>query len=910
MSIQRRVSWISQARVDVPDMRAIESAVSADFDASFEAFVTGSGNPYIINGFALNMASSPIGNAASNLQIIVANGALMHTTASQSGTIYLVPSGTPNVTLNAATVPNVSGAFVPGTNNYVGIDYYRFQDPTTDVQRYLWNPSTNQEDQTIEPAAIILNYEFVITPTLWASNILPIAVILTDSGNNVVSITDSRPLLFRLGTGGASPNPFYVYPWPEGTTESSPTTFSNGSNPFYGGDKGITDLKDWIDAVETLLLDLGGGPYWYSPIGSGPTGSIAQLREDTANTILTGNGNITHSATTAGLINWSSPMNLTIIGSNLNYQITTNPTGTTITLSDGQVAYLNLQRDLSVAPNLIWTNGSATVSSVGSIPWTTGLYSVTTNGAGDWIKLTSDTHAGYYQIQTINSSSQVTLVSNFTEASTGSSGASSQYAYGLYTLPGVTGTLRDIQIALRSAVPISPSTFWLFSRKDNAGSIPRVYVRWLGLDLQQGDSEEISGPQLQNVLTYIGSPIESSTTPLYVSAYNVYEGNSPTVVSQIISITTGAASTTASDEYAYLFSSGNYREYYIWVKKDGFGTDPMPIAGAIGLEWDVTTGQTSTQTAASLVTLLNGTFFKDFTASNIGNVITVTNNSAGVTDSPANVSIGAPFAMSVTQSGTGFGNFAINDGDSLTLAIKKLDFEMGVIAASLDAASYDEVIEIVASGATPPTSLNGPISPGTNIFLPNNTREAGAVQYYTVGRGSLMIFLNGQFLDLESGAYTEVGASESPSNQFQIHIQLVVGDELEIRLSGGGGGAGGGGSEGPPGPPGPTGPAGPAGTNAFGNPVTVSTKTSNYTLMTTDFVILGDCTSGGFTLSLPTVSAGVGRIFFLKKIDSTSNVLTVQGNGSDLIDGSNTFLLTSQWQDVTVVSSGSAWYIL
>ena len=104
------------------------------------------------------------------------------------------------------------------------------------------------------------------------------------------------------------------------------------------------------------------------------------------------------------------------------------------------------------------------------------------------------------------------------------------------------------------------------------------------------------------------------------------------------------------------------------------------------------------------------------------------------------------------------------------------------------------------------------------------------------------------------------------------------------------------GSEGPQGPAGPAGPTGPAGTNAFGNPVTVSTKTTNYTLMVTDFVILGDCTSAAFTLSLPTAASGIGRIFFMKKIDSTSNVLTVQANGSELIDGNNTFLLPSQWQ--------------
>jgi hypothetical protein len=152
-----------------------------------------------------------------------------------------------------------------------------------------------------------------------------------------------------------------------------------------------------------------------------------------------------------------------------------------------------------------------------------------------------------------------------------------------------------------------------------------------------------------------------------------------------------------------------------------------------------------------------------------------------------------------------------------------------------------------------------------------------------------------------------VGSSGSPSDYIQIQIDLVVGDVLQFRFAGNGGSLG---APGPQGPAGTSGPQGPQGINAFGNPVTVSTKTSNYTLASTDFVILGDCTAGAFTLSLPTAVTGIGRIFFMKKIDSTANILTVKANGSELIDSSNTFLLSSQWQTVTIVSNGTQWYIL
>ena len=865
MAIIRRVNQLSEMREEVSDLKAIESAASADFDLLAESLISGAGNPYIINGFAINFASNPIGGASSNLQVVVANGALLHTTASQSGTFFLVPAGTPNVVLNAATTSNVYGSFVPSSFNYVGIDYYRFQDPTTDTQRYIWNPTAQDETQIIAPAAIILNYEFVISSSIWASNILPIAIVETDSSNNVVSITDSRPLLFRLGTGGIDPNPFYVYPFPEGTTENPVTSTSNGSNPFYGGDKAITDLKDWIDAVETLLLDLGGGPYWYSYASSYPSGSIPQLREDATNTILTGNGSISHGvvpdaspvltttgnvtlgsnqisalasttgivsgqyidgaaivpgttvlgvsgsvvtmsgqaqdtvtgttvsftnpvATQPGQINWSNTLYIKVIGSNLAYQIEANATGSTVVLADGEVAYIQLTRDVPISPELTWTGGSPTVTSVGNVTWTTGLL------AGDWITITTAGHAGYYKILTVVNAYTVTLTTNYGGSTTT---APSLYAYGVYTLPGVSGNSRDIQIVARGSMPTGPNYFWLFSRNDDGGALPRVYIRWLGMDLSYGVSENISGPQIQNVLEYIGSPIESATAPQYVSAYNVWLGESNAVLPQVVRITTDAASTMASEEYFIIYSSAGAREYVVWVNKDGGGTDPKPIANAIDLEWDVTTGNTAAQTAATLQTLLNSTFNKDFSVSIASNVLTVTNTSAGVSATLPMLESVVHLQLRLHKLEPVVEITLFLDGDNLTFAVKKLDEGYGVILGSLDSPTYDETVDVVSSGGTyppsldSPVSINGPVSNGNYFTLPNNSREGNVAQYYTVGKGILEVLLNGQFIDVESGAYVEVGAAGSASNQIQLVAfpggGLVVGDELQLRFSGAGG---------------------------------------------------------------------------------------------------------------------------
>jgi hypothetical protein len=689
-------------------------------------------------------------------------------------------------------------------------------------------------------------------------------------------------------------------------------------NPFVGGDKQLDSLKAWMNAIMTSLLEIKGTPSWFSAGSSGPLPSLQSLRQDLGNTVITGSGSIAHGVnpvdkvtpTEPGQINWDQPVNLRVVGSALTYTLSANATSADILLTDDEVAYITLIRDIAITPNLIFVSGSNIVTSVGSVVWTTGLQ------AGDFIKVATDTDAGYYQILTLGTSGMsftdsgysVTLTTVVSVADgTGSSGTQAEYAFGTYNASPTPSTTRDIFIATRETVPNDANVFWLFMRTDNGGS-PRVYIRFLGAELDNGEDREVDGTTSEELLKYIGAPSQTVFLPGYVSAYNVYEGNSPTVVKQITDITTDASSTMTSEEYFLIYSSVGTRKYYVWVKKDGSGTDPMPIADATPIEWDVSTGQTSTQTAASLVTALNSTFFKDFTANNIANAVTVTNSSAGATNAPSNVSVGGAFTISVATAGTGVGNFVIQDGDNLTLAIKKLDQEIESIATSLDAPSYDEVVEVVASGATPPTSILVPGSFPALISLPNNTREGDAVQYYTVGKGSLMVFLNGQFLDLEDGAYNEYGTAGSPSNQILMVFPLVIGDSLEIRLSGGGGGAGGGGGIGPAGPAGPSGPTGPAGADAAGGPVSISTKTGDYSILTTDCFLAADCTSGPITFTLPSASANTGRIFYCKKIDSSANFLTIAGSGGDTIDGASSQSFNGQWMSLSLVSTGSTWW--
>jgi hypothetical protein len=89
-----------------------------------------------------------------------------------------------------------------------------------------------------------------------------------------------------------------------------------------------------------------------------------------------------------------------------------------------------------------------------------------------------------------------------------------------------------------------------------------------------------------------------------------------------------------------------------------------------------------------------------------------------------------------------------------------------------------------------------------------------------------------------------------------------------------------------------------------------STKTSNYTLSSTDTVIFADATSGNVTVTLPTASSIAGYRFYVKRIDSSANTCSVARSSSDTIDGQISVSIPLQYTSLTLVSDGSAWYII
>ena len=90
----------------------------------------------------------------------------------------------------------------------------------------------------------------------------------------------------------------------------------------------------------------------------------------------------------------------------------------------------------------------------------------------------------------------------------------------------------------------------------------------------------------------------------------------------------------------------------------------------------------------------------------------------------------------------------------------------------------------------------------------------------------------------------------------------------------------------------------------------ISTKTANHTALVTDLVLLCDATSGVLTISLPAAAPNIGVHYHIKKIDSSGNAVTIDGDGSETIDRDATVDITTQDESLHVVCDGNDWFIV
>jgi hypothetical protein len=270
MAVRRRFKYYSGIRVDVPHLRSLESSVSADFDDLVKGLVTGLSRPYVIRGF--NIVSSVSQGSPSNIQIKIADSAILATTATESGTTLVFGEDELNVQLNSSN-SKVIGSWSSNAINYVALDLRRATDENSVDQTAYWAEGEKAEIQKTVPISTLLDYKLIIT-TSGFGNFLPLYKVYVSQaigqGQKVDWIENCQPRLFRLGSGGLVPDPYHSFEWVEsggsrneGNLQQSGSI--NSTSMFWKtGDFALSNMKDAFDATWTRIKELTGSSYWYS----------------------------------------------------------------------------------------------------------------------------------------------------------------------------------------------------------------------------------------------------------------------------------------------------------------------------------------------------------------------------------------------------------------------------------------------------------------------------------------------------------------------------------------------------------------------------------------------------------------------------------------------------------------------
>jgi hypothetical protein len=87
-------------------------------------------------------------------------------------------------------------------------------------------------------------------------------------------------------------------------------------------------------------------------------------------------------------------------------------------------------------------------------------------------------------------------------------------------------------------------------------------------------------------------------------------------------------------------------------------------------------------------------------------------------------------------------------------------------------------------------------------------------------------------------------------------------------------------------------------------------KLVTFTIGTGHGVYPVDATAAAVVANLPTAVGCKGRHLTIKKVDASANAVTLDGSGSETIDGAATLATTTQWGAFTIASDGANWLVV
>lgn len=90
----------------------------------------------------------------------------------------------------------------------------------------------------------------------------------------------------------------------------------------------------------------------------------------------------------------------------------------------------------------------------------------------------------------------------------------------------------------------------------------------------------------------------------------------------------------------------------------------------------------------------------------------------------------------------------------------------------------------------------------------------------------------------------------------------------------------------------------------------VNTVTGNFEGFNEGEILLADATNAALTITLPNAAVVNKEKRIIKKIDTTANAVTIEGSGSQTIDGELNITITQPYASYTMLASGSSWFII
>tara|TARA_R110002110_G_scaffold8879_1_gene44278 strand:- start:3278 stop:3994 length:717 start_codon:yes stop_codon:yes gene_type:complete len=85
------------------------------------------------------------------------------------------------------------------------------------------------------------------------------------------------------------------------------------------------------------------------------------------------------------------------------------------------------------------------------------------------------------------------------------------------------------------------------------------------------------------------------------------------------------------------------------------------------------------------------------------------------------------------------------------------------------------------------------------------------------------------------------------------------------------------------------------------------TITANYTVTDGDYTIFVNAGNANLTVTLPTSANIGGRMYIIKRVDSSGNTVTISPDGSETIDGASSIVIASQ-SSAILQSDNSNWW--